>query len=135
MSCDSLMPFNCGEFAVEYLRRLSFRILSTAATSLADVPVPLNRRIGGTLVDAGGAQAVMASEMRKKSWAIALIAMGSVNQRRGGTSRGRGLAGKSVFGAFASTVVVEFLSVYFTFVLGVRIATKTRLPEMQRMVR
>jgi hypothetical protein len=31
---------------------------------LADVPVPLNRRIGATLLDAGGAQAVKASEVR-----------------------------------------------------------------------
>src|SRR5713226_10772278 len=104
MSCDSLMPFNCTEFTVEYLRLLSFKIVSTAATSLADVPVPLNRRMGGTLCDSGGAQAVMASEMRRsKSRAITLIAMGAANQRRRGTSRVRGLAGKSVFGALAST--------------------------------
>ena len=49
--------------------------------------------------------------------------MGAVNQRRLGTSRVRGLAGKSVFGPFASTVVVELLTAYFAFVLGVRVAT------------
>src|ERR1043165_1083844 len=96
MSCDSLMPFNCREFTVEYLRWRFFRIVSTAATSLADVPVPLNRRIGGTWFDAGGAQDVKTSAMRNKSWATALTSMGVVNQRPRRTARARGLDGKSV---------------------------------------
>src|SRR5438105_3165561 len=99
MSCDSLIPFNCREFAVEYLSWLSFRTVSTAATSFAEVPVPLNRRIGGTLCDPGGAQAVMASDMRNETRAIASIAMGAVNQGWRGTSRVRRLAGESVFAA------------------------------------
>src|SRR6266704_4624383 len=110
MSCDSLMAFNCQEFTVEYLRWRFFRIVSTAATSLADVPVPLNRRIGGTLFDAGGAQAVMTSEIRNKSRVTVLILTAAVNQRRRGTSQVGGLAGKSVFGAFSSTVMVELPS-------------------------
>src|SRR6185437_13237482 len=55
------MPFNCCEFTVTYLRRLSFRTASTALTSLGDVPLPLNRRIGGGSFDAGGVQAVRKS--------------------------------------------------------------------------
>src|SRR5213592_4050364 len=63
------MPFNCCEFTVVYLEWLSFRTASTALTSLGDVPVPLNRRIGETSFDAGGAQAVRASEaMHKINW-------------------------------------------------------------------
>src|SRR2546426_7355506 len=44
--CDSAISFNREEFAVEYLKRLLFRIASRAATSLGEVPVPLNRRMG-----------------------------------------------------------------------------------------
>jgi hypothetical protein len=53
--------------------------------------------------------------MRTKSWATALIAMRAVNQRPRGTPRVRGLTGKSVFVAFASTVIVELLAAYFAF--------------------
>src|SRR6266550_4687938 len=72
MSCDSLMPFNCLAFTVEYLRWLSFRIFSTAATSLPDVPFPLNRRMeGGSLSVAGGSQPVRATDaMHAMSWMI-----------------------------------------------------------------
>src|SRR5690242_15903520 len=73
MSCDSLMPFNCCEFTVAYLRWLSFRTASTALTPLGDVPVPLNRRIGGESFDVGGAQAVRASAaMHEMSWMLRL---------------------------------------------------------------
>ncbi len=51
MSCDSLIPFNCLEFAVAYSKPLSVRILAITATSSGDVPVPLNSRIGATLFD------------------------------------------------------------------------------------
>src|SRR5437870_4670006 len=72
MSCDSLMPFNCCEFTLAYLRWLSFRIASTALTSFGDIPVPLNSRMGGTSFAAGGAQAVRASdamhEMSRMLW-------------------------------------------------------------------
>lgn len=81
-------------------------MLSTAATSLGDVPVPLNRRMGGTLFDAVGEQAVKPTEMRLRSRANVLVAGGAVNQGRRGTLRVRGLAGKSVFDAFTSTVAV-----------------------------
>src|SRR5947207_4288310 len=65
------MPFNRCEFTVVYLEWLSFRTAPTALTSLGDVPVPLNRRIGGTSFDAGGAQAVRASEaMHKMNWTL-----------------------------------------------------------------
>src|SRR5204863_5101739 len=68
------MPFNCCEFTVAYLEWLSFRTASTALTSLGDVPVPLNRRIGGTSFDAGGAQAVRASEaMYKMNWTLRIF--------------------------------------------------------------
>jgi hypothetical protein len=50
-------------------------MVSTAATSLTDVPAPLNRRIGGTVFDAGGAQAVVASELTNTSRATAFIAV------------------------------------------------------------
>src|SRR6266567_5469844 len=71
MSCDSLMPFNCREFTVAYLRWLSFRTASTALTPLGDVPVPLNRRIGGESFDVVGAQAVRASAaMHEMSWML-----------------------------------------------------------------
>src|SRR5436190_10517698 len=43
--CDSPIRFNCEEFTVENLRWLLFRIVSVAATSPVDVPVPLNRRM------------------------------------------------------------------------------------------
>src|SRR5678815_116991 len=71
-SWDSLMPFNWRELTVEYSRCLSLRIASTAATSLTDVPGPLYKRIGGTAVDAVGAQAVVASGMRNRSRATAV---------------------------------------------------------------
>src|SRR6266550_8997734 len=71
MNCDSLMPFNRCEFTVAYLRWLSFRTASTALTPLGDVPVPLNRRIGGESFNVGGAQAVRASAaMHEKSWML-----------------------------------------------------------------
>src|SRR6266487_5154879 len=71
MSCDSLMPFNCCEFTVAYLRWLSLRTASTALTPLGDVPFPLNRRIGGESFDVGGAQAVRASAaMHEMSWML-----------------------------------------------------------------
>src|SRR4029078_12993682 len=63
MSWDSLMPFNCREFTVEYSRCLSFRMVSTAATSLTDVPAPPKRRTEGTVRDDGGAHAIAANEM------------------------------------------------------------------------
>src|SRR5262249_9401733 len=43
--CDSPIAFNSEEFTVVWSRRLPFRIASTAATSLGEVPVPLNRRM------------------------------------------------------------------------------------------
>src|SRR5689334_13670532 len=65
------MPFNCREFTLEYLKRLSFRTASTALTSLGEVPRPLNRRIGGASFDAGGAQAVRANEaMHEIRWKL-----------------------------------------------------------------
>src|SRR6185503_12238076 len=54
------MPFSCREVTVEYRRCLPFRIASTALASLADVPVPLNRRIGGTPCGSAGTHAVTA---------------------------------------------------------------------------
>jgi hypothetical protein len=44
------MAFICAEFAVEYLRPFVERIVSTFATSLASVPVPLKRRTGTAVV-------------------------------------------------------------------------------------
>src|SRR5882762_5745115 len=68
------MLFNCREFAVAYLRRLSFRIASTALTSLGDVPVPLNRRIGGGWFDSDGEQAVRASiVIHEMSWMLLIF--------------------------------------------------------------
>src|SRR4029453_18798392 len=63
MSCEGLMPFSLDEFTVAYSRWLSFRIASTAATSLADVPAPLNSSIGGRVLEAGGAQAVTTNDI------------------------------------------------------------------------
>src|SRR5437773_1691708 len=72
MSCDSLMPFNRRELTVAYARCLSFRIASIALTSLGEVPVPLNSRMGaGTSFAAGGEQDVRASEaMHEMSWML-----------------------------------------------------------------
>src|SRR5689334_864187 len=55
-SCDSLIRFNCREFTIAYLSCLSFKIASTALTSLGDAPVPLNKRIGAGSFGPGGAQ-------------------------------------------------------------------------------
>jgi hypothetical protein len=95
------MPFNCREFAVAYSRCLSLRIVSIAATSLADVPVPVKRRIGGTGLPAGGAQAVGTSEMKHTRTAT---------EQNHGTSRVKRLAGTSVIDAIAFMMVIELLT-------------------------
>src|SRR5437870_5721901 len=66
--CDSAISFNREEFAVEYLKRLLFRIASRAATSLGEVPVPLNRRMGALPdpLSARTPQAVTAVEIRTR---------------------------------------------------------------------
>jgi hypothetical protein len=68
------MPFNRRELAVAYFRPLFLRIASTALTSLGEVPVPLNRRIGGVSLDSDGAQAVSASDaIHKMSWMLLIF--------------------------------------------------------------
>ena len=74
MNCDSFMAFNCCDVATEYSRCLSCRIVSTAATSLADVPLPTNRRTGRTSLLVGGTQVVTPSEMNNKNEGSALLA-------------------------------------------------------------
>jgi hypothetical protein len=44
------MAFICAEFAVEYFRPFAVRMVSTAETSFAIVPVPLKRRTGTVVV-------------------------------------------------------------------------------------
>ena len=48
------------------------------------------------------------------------------------TSRVRTFVGKPAFGAFASTVVAEFLSAYFAFVLAARVATPNEVSDRRR---
>ena len=52
--CDSPISFNCDELTVEELRWLLFRIVSTAATSPGEAPIPLNRRMGAMPPDVSG---------------------------------------------------------------------------------
>src|SRR5262245_26258418 len=56
MSCDWLIPLSCFELAVAYSRPLSWRIFAIAATSLGDVPVPLNSSIEASGFDSDCAQ-------------------------------------------------------------------------------
>src|SRR5437667_8376407 len=54
------MPLSCEEFAVEYVKLFAPRMASTADTSEAHVPVPLNRRMDAVVDEFSGTAAAFA---------------------------------------------------------------------------
>src|SRR5262245_4326211 len=75
ISCDSLIPFSCFEFAVVYSKPLSLRVLAIAATSLGDVPVPLNSSIEASVFDSVRAQPINVSNAKHETYRQVLTLM------------------------------------------------------------
>src|SRR5262245_16971638 len=98
MSCESLIPLSSIEFAVSCSKPLSERIFAISATSLGDVPVPLNSRIEAAGFDSFRAQPVSVSKARHETNRPILVAMttmprkvrDSLKRDNVGPSSGRG---------------------------------------------